>query len=75
MDCFSAREQYLHSVNEAHYAEEAFKQVERKYNLGAVDFLTWNTAAVELAKSHYSLAEAKYTYYLKIEILNIYRYI
>ena len=74
MDCFSAREQYFLSINETHYAEEAFKQVERKYNLGAVDFLTWNTAAVELAKSQYSLAEAKYTYYLKLEILNLYRY-
>lgn len=52
----------------------AFKQIERKYELGAVDFLAWNTAAIELAKARYSLVEAKYTYYLKLEILNIYRY-
>lgn len=74
LDCLSAKEQYTHSVNEAKYAEEAFKQIERKYELGAVDFLAWNTAAIELAKARYSLVEAKYTYYLKLEILNIYRY-
>ena len=74
LDCLSAKEQYTHSVNEAKYAEEAFKQIERKYELGAVDFLAWNTSAIELAKARYSLVEAKYTYYLKLEILNIYRY-
>ena len=72
MDCDSAQERYDHSLEEARYAEEVFRQVERKYNLGAVDFLRWNTAAVDLAKARYAVAEAKYTYLLRTEILNCY---
>lgn len=72
MDCVSAKERYDHSLEEARYAEEVFRQVERKYNLGAVDFLRWNTAAVDLAKARYAVAEAKYTYLLRTEILNCY---
>jgi Outer membrane protein len=72
MDCVSAKERYDHSLEETRYAEEVFRQVERKYNLGAVDFLRWNTAAVDLAKARYAVAEAKYTYLLRTEILNCY---
>lgn len=69
MDYYSARDRYHHSVEEADYAEEVFSQIERKYNLGVVDYLAWKTAAVELAKACYALAEAKYTYLLRGEIL------
>ena len=72
MDCDSAQERYDHSLEEARYAEEVFRQVDRKYNLGAVDFLRWNTAAVDLAKARYAVAEAKYTYLLRMEILSSY---
>ena len=72
MDCDSAQERYDHSLEEAKYAEEVFRQVDRKYNLGAVDFLRWNTAAVDLAKARYAVAEAKYTYLLRMEILSSY---
>ena len=34
MDCASARERYEHSLAECNYAEEVFRQVEKKYNLG-----------------------------------------
>lgn len=72
MDCDSAQERYDHSLEEARYAEEVFRQVDRKYNLGAVDFLRWNTAAVDLAKARYAVAEAKYTWLLRTEIQNYY---
>jgi len=69
MDYYSARDRYRHSEKEVEYAREVFNQVERKYNLGAVDFLAWHTAAVELAKARYALAEARYTCLLRMEIL------
>lgn len=73
MDCASAKERYEHSLTECNYAEEVFSQVEKKYNLGAADYLSWNTAVVDLAKTRYSLAESKYSYYLRAEILDYYR--
>lgn len=69
MDYLSAHEQYLHAQENLRYAEEVFSQVERKYNLGATDYLTWNTAAVELAKARYVHAEAKYMYFLQAEVI------
>lgn len=69
MDYYSARDCYCHSEKEVEYAREVFIQVDHKYNLGAVDFLTWHTATVELAKSRYALAEARYTCLLRLEIL------
>ena len=73
MDCLLAKDQYEQSLEESEYAERVFQQVDRKYNLGAVDFLSWNTAVIDLAKAHYSLAEAKYSYYLRAEILDYYK--
>ena len=73
MDCLLAKDQYEQSLEESDYAERVFQQVDRKYNLGAVDFLSWNTAVIDLAKAHYSLAEAKYSYYLRAEILDYYK--
>ena len=62
----------MRAKEEVRYAEEAYRQIDEKYNFGATDFLSWNTAFVELAKARYSLAESKYTYILKLEILKIY---
>lgn len=73
MDCSLSKGQYEQSLEELDYAEEVFKQVDRKYNLGAVDYISWNTAVIDLAKARYSLAEAKYSYYLRAEILDYYR--
>lgn len=73
MDYSLAQGQYEQSLEESNYAEEVFRQVDRKYNLGAVDYLSWNTALVDLAKARYSFAEAKYSYYLRAEILDYYR--
>ena len=70
IDYCSARDRYQHSEEEASYAREVFSQIDRKYNLGAVDYLAWNSAAVELAKARYMLADAKYTCMLRGEILN-----
>lgn len=72
MDYSLSKERYEQSLEESAYAEEVFRQVNYKYNLGAVDFITWNTAIINQAKAHYSLADAKYSFYLRTEILNYY---
>lgn len=72
IDCETARDKYNRAIEEVKYAEEAYRQISDKYNLGATDYLNWNTALVELAKSQYSLIESKYSFYLKCKILNFY---
>lgn len=72
IDCRTALEQYLRAVEEVKYAEEAQRQLTEKYNLGTTDYISWNNALVELAKAKYRLAESKYTYCFKKEMLNIY---
>ena len=71
-DYESALEDYIHGQKELEYARDAFALVENKYNLGVADFLSWNTAAVELAKAKYGLSEAKYTYILRAKIMEFY---
>ena len=41
--------------------------------LETVDYHSWKTAFVDLAKARYLLGEAKYSYYLRAEILEYYR--
>lgn len=72
VDCDAARDKYLRAMEEMSYAREVQRQVSEKYNLGATDYLTWNTAMTEYAKAGYSLVDAKYTYFLKREILKSY---
>ncbi|MBR1705274.1 MAG: TolC family protein [Bacteroidales bacterium] len=72
MDYELARARYAHALEESAFAEEVFKQTERKYALGSADFLDWNTAVVEWAKARYSLNEAKCSVLLREEILNYY---
>lgn len=71
-DCSAAREQYMQVLEEVKYAEEALRQITEKYNYGTTDFLSWQTASVELAKARYLLTEKKYTYILKAEIMKLY---
>jgi len=72
IDCQTAEEKYIKAVEAEKYAEEAQRQISEKYNLGTTDFLSWNTSIVELAKSRYSLVEAKFSFILKNEILKLY---
>lgn len=71
-DCQDAKDRYHRAEEEVRYAEEAQRQINEKYNLGATDYLSWNTALIELARAKYSLIESKYRWYLKTEILRLY---
>lgn len=70
-DCTAAEEQYLQAVEEAKYAEEALRQITEKYNYGATDYLSWNTALLEYSKAMYSVTEYKYRYLLTCKKLQV----
>lgn len=73
IDYESARDKYQRAQAEVHYADEAYRQINEKYNLGATDYLNWNIALVESVKANYSLAESRYAFFLKCEILRMYK--
>ena len=72
MDCFSAREQYFLSINETHYAEEAFKQVERKYNAGAATYYDYQIAVGNLFQAQAEQLRARYEYIYRTKIMEFY---
>ena len=45
--------QYETAKEQLAYAEEAARMMTEKYNLGKIDFTSWNTAMTELAKAKY----------------------
>ena len=68
----TAYEQYMGAIEQLKYAENAEMQLNNKYNLGAVDYNSWNNAVVDLASAQYRLSESKYSLLLRREILKIY---
>lgn len=52
--------QYETAKEQLAYAEEAARMMTEKYNLGKIDFTSWNTAMTELAKAKYSLNNSAY---------------
>lgn len=71
IDCETAKDNYMRAAEEVKYAEEAYRQISDKYNLGVTDYLTWNTALVESTKARYLFVESKYSFFLKLEILKV----
>lgn len=68
----TAYEQYVGAIEQLKYAENAEMHLNNKYNLGAVDYNSWNNAVVDLATAQYRLSESKYSFLLRREILKIY---
>ena len=52
--------QYEAAREQLAYAEEAARMMTEKYNLGKIDFTSWNTAMAELAKAKYGLSNTTY---------------
>lgn len=52
--------QYETAREQLAYAEEAARIMTEKYNLGKVDFTSWNTAMTELAKAKFGLTNSAY---------------
>ena len=63
--------QYETAREQLAYAEEAARMMTEKYNLGKIDFTSWNTAMTELAKAKYGLNSQKFTTAISIKILSI----
>jgi len=51
----------------------AFENIERKYNLGMLTALDYNTAKNNVVRAQSELLQAKYNYLFNIKILNFYR--
>ena len=52
--------QYETAKEQLAYAEEAARMMTEKYNLGKIDFTSWNTAMTELAKAKYLTIQNKH---------------
>ena len=61
--------QYETAKDQLAYAEEAARMMIEKYNLGKIDFTSWNTSMTELAKAKYVLTNASYSTILKETLL------
>lgn len=72
IDFNTASEKYISAQEQLRYAEAAEMQISDKYNLGVVDYSSWNAALYELAIARYNLSEARCTLIMKNEILKVY---
>lgn len=62
--------QYETAKEQLAYAEEAARMMTEKYNLGKIDFASWNTAMTELAKAKCAMNNAVFTSNLRRKVLN-----
>ncbi|WP_295939112.1 TolC family protein [uncultured Alistipes sp.] len=72
IDARTALEKYNSSQQYVEAAEEAARQIERKYNLGAATVVDYNTSVTTLVKARSQLLQAKYEYLLKTKVIEIY---
>lgn len=63
---------YLSSQKYVASAEEAARQMEQRYNLGAATVVDYNTALDALVEAQVQLLQAKYEYIFKTEIIKFY---
>ncbi len=67
--------QYETAREQLAYAEEAARMMTEKYNLGKIDFTSWNTAMTELAKAKSGLNNSAYMTELTERTIYIIRYL
>ena len=65
--------QYETAKEQLAYAEEAARMMTEKYNLGKIDFTSWNTVMTELAKAKYNLSNTAYRNEMAKRTINIMR--
>ena len=63
--------QYETAKEQLAYAEEAARMMTEKYNLGKIDFTSWNTVMTELAKAKYNLSNTAYRNEMARRTINI----
>lgn len=72
IDSRTAWDKYLSSQKYVASAEEAARQMEQRYNLGAATVVDYNTALDALVEAQVQLLQAKYEYIFKTEIIRFY---
>lgn len=72
IDARTAWARYLGAQKYVASAEEAARQVARKYDLGAATVTDYNTAVSTQIKAHSQLIRAKYEYLFKIKVIRFY---
>lgn len=73
IDARTAWQKYLSAQEYVASAEEAVRQIEYKYNLGAATVVEYNTAMNSLVQARTQYLQAKYEYIFKTEIIEFYR--
>lgn len=63
--------QYKTAKEQLAYAEEVARMMTEKYNLGKIDFTSWNTVMTELAKAKYNLSNTAYRNEMARRTINI----
>lgn len=72
IDAQTAWEKYLASRKYVASASEAFRQIGKKYNMGAATMVDYSVAVGNLVKANGQLSRSKYEYIFKIKMLDFY---
>jgi outer membrane protein len=72
LNAVAAMKKYYSSEKAVKSAEEAFRYVEEKFNLGIVTPLEYNDSKNKVTNSQSSFIQAKYEYIFRIKILDFY---
>ena len=72
-DAVAASKAYEASQREVQALEESFRVTEKRYNLGAVNFVDYQIAQNNLFSAKSDLVRSKYDYIFKTKILDFYQ--
>jgi outer membrane protein len=71
-DAMAASKTYYASLKQVEALEESFRSIERRYNLGAVNFVSYQVSQNNLFNARYELLRSKYDYLFRIKVLDFY---
>ena len=72
-DALAAFNQYLSSFEAVESYKESFRYTEQKFNVGLVNSVDYNVAKTDYTRAQSDLLQAKYSYILRIKILDFYK--
>ncbi len=72
-DADAAFRQYLAALSAVDSYRESFRYTEKRYNVGMVNVVDYNVAKSEYMKAEADFIQAKYTYFLRLKILDFYQ--
>jgi outer membrane protein len=72
-DAKAAMKKYIATKKALEAMQESFKHTEKKFSIGMVNSLEYNTAKTQLNNTESELLRAKYEFVFKQKILDFYR--